>query len=168
MTQGTPIGAPMQSLLATTSVLYGVNPSDKSIYQYQGSPGQWARVGDPATQFATNWYNLYRLDSNGDVSMFQGNTGTEANQWLKIGEQMSSLIAGGPALYGINSNSGNILRYEGIPFGWTEIGGPGYQFVTNGKHLFGITPNRQQVEQYPDTPPGWSSAGGVSVYCSTC
>lgn len=162
MTQGTPIGLPMQSLFATSSVLYGVKQSDRRIYQYQGSAtNEWKQIGEPATQFATNWYHLFRLDSNGDVSMFQGTTGEEANQWLKIGEQLSSLIAGGPALYATNSANGNILRYEGFPFGWTEIGGPGYQFVTNGKHLFGISPNQQQVWQYMDTPPGWNLVGGA-------
>jgi len=164
MTQETVIGPQMQLLFATASVLYGLNPNDAKIYQYQGTPNQWLAVSDPAKQFVTNEFDFYRLDANGDVSLFQGNTGTEVDLWLKIGENMSSLIAGGPALYGINSSNGNILRYEGSPMGWTEIGGPGYQFVTNGKHLFGISPGQQNVYQYVDTPPDWIKVGGAANY----
>jgi hypothetical protein len=151
----------MQSLLATSAALYGLDRKDQRIYQYQGpTTNEWRQIGDAARQFATNWNSLYRLDSNGDVSVFQGNIDTERNGWLLIGTQMSTLVAGGSALYATNSSSGNILRYEGRPFGWTEIGGPGSQFVTNGRHLFGLSPDRQQVNEYTDTPPGWSTVGG--------
>lgn len=84
--------------------------------------------------------------------------------WENIGGTAKSVIVGHDNLstmvYAINSTTGDIYKYDGIPLSWTKIGGLGKMFTTTGGMVYGLSPDGNGVYEWSGVPEEWIQIGG--------
>lgn len=89
--------------------------------------------------------------------------------WQKIGleESVNTLIVGHDnikgktVVYYVHQKSGDIYKYDGVPFSWTKIGGSGKTFVvTNNGQFYGLSPDGSGVWKWDGVPNQWTQVGG--------
>jgi len=152
------IGTAASAIYAGGNRLFATNPGSGDIYEYNGTPGSWTKVGGPGNMFAVGGMGqLYGISP--DMSGVWKYDGTPMN-WTKIGGPASKIYAGGNKLFATNPGSGDIYQYNGTPNSWTKAGGPGYTFTVGGNgQLYGISPDMSGVWKYSGTPMNWSIIG---------
>lgn len=50
----------------------------------------------------------------------------DGHAWNRIGGPAVRLVVGGQSIYAVQPVTGEIWRYDGVPFRWTKVGGRGY------------------------------------------
>lgn len=163
------IGAQAETLI-TSDQLYMVNAVTKDIFQYNGAPGSWARIGGPAHSFVANLGGLYALSlDRGGIYEYRGTP----NNWVRIHGPARAIYAGDKEFYFIDSATGDICKYnpqssKHIKYdveGPIKIGGPGHSFTVSGfgGTLYGLSPDMKSIYVYRNKPGQWKRIGGPAV-----
>jgi hypothetical protein len=75
-------------MAAAGNRLYLINNEDASVWQYNGTPHSWTRIGERAAAMAAAGDHLY-LINNEDASVWQY-YGT-SHPWTRIGERAAAI-----------------------------------------------------------------------------
>lgn len=158
---------------ANTTDLFAVKKSTREIYEYNGAPNDWLRIGTPSKMYAAAGGDLFKVDSGGaGVFVYTG----QPDYWKQIGGPAGKIYGGGGKLYAANPDTGDIYEYKGRPNEWVKIGGPGKTFAAAGAYgvtipgpgegdpgsarLYSISPGGEAVWEYSGTPEQWRQMGG--------
>lgn len=125
-------------------------------FRYLKSPGQWARIGDPAAQFAVSGKALFGL--SGDREKIWQYTG-RSRLWSQVGESADAILAGGWGMIALQRGTGVPYRYLGTPGRWAKVGGPAAQFAISGNALYGLASDRKKVWRYSGRGERWEQVG---------
>lgn len=158
------------NLVGSNQQLYIVYP--EAVGKYSSLTENWTFIGASGKQIVSNSNGLYRLNADNTVSKY-----VSGNNWTKIRTKPSkTIIANGSLLCAIDSQTGNILKYEGQANSWTKIGGPGKMFAINDlNQLYGLSPDSKSVWRFNGQPDSWTQVGGpagkifagAKVLCAT-
>jgi len=153
------IGTAASAIYAGGNRLFATNPGSGDIYEYNGTPGSWTKVGGPGNMFAVGGNGqIYGLSP--DLSGVWKYNNSPMN-WTQIGGPASKIYARGDKLFATNPSTGDIYQYNGTPNSWTKVGGPGNMFAVGGMgQLYGISPDMSGVWKYDGTPMNWTKIGG--------
>jgi hypothetical protein len=158
---------------AGTTDLFAVKKSSREIYEYQGTPDDWQRIGTASKMYAAAGGDLFKIDPGATgVFVYSG----QPDLWRQIGGPAAKIYGGGGKLYATNPDTGDIYEYKGQPYEWIKIGGPGKTFAAAGAYgtrvpgpqggdpgrglLFGISPGGEAVWKYSGSPEQWQQIGG--------
>lgn len=137
--------------------LYATNPQTGDIYQYNGIPNSWTRIGGPGLNFVTGpspYPGALYGQNSGGIFAYTG----QGTNWTQIGGPAGHLY-GGNAICATDPHTGNIYQYNGgTPHSWSQIGGPGLDFACGGFGIYGQ--NSGGVFQYTGQGTNWTQIGG--------
>jgi hypothetical protein len=103
--------------------------SDKNIYEYGDTPGQWTLIGGPGARFVQAAGHLFGLAPDKSyVAEWNG-----PGQGWTIVSGAARDIEGGPAGLVETGGDGNEYLYDGAPGAWSEIGTDPSAFYDVGK-----------------------------------
>jgi hypothetical protein len=105
---------PTRDIIAGGSMLCAVDTySGGDLYQYNGTPGSWTKIGTPGRMFAIDGNGrLYGLTPDGQaVYMYNG----KPNSWTKIGGPAGQIFAGGPVLCATSPDNQSLWCFREPP-----------------------------------------------------
>ncbi len=124
------IGTAASGIYAGGNRLFATNPSTGDIYEYNGTPGSWTKVGSPGSMFAVGGNGqLYGISP--DMSGVWRYDNSPMN-WTRIGGAASKIYARGNQLFATNPSTGDIYQYNRTPYSWTKEGSPGIMISEGG------------------------------------
>ena len=147
---------PYQTCICTR--LFATNPQTGDIYEYDGRPNSWIKVGGPGDMFVVDSEGqLYGLSVGGNSVWRYDN---EPMDWTYIGGAADKIYAGGDKLFTTNPQTGEIYEYDGQPNSWTKVGGPGDMFVVDSEgQLYGLSVGGNSVWRYDNELMDWTQIG---------
>ncbi|MBK8261236.1 MAG: hypothetical protein IPK80_07820 [Nannocystis sp.] len=154
----TQIGGPSNGLLASGSALYSIDRPSGDLYRYDGSPGQWTRIGGPGYMFAAGPGYVVGISSDmKQVWRWDGGS------WAQIGGPARDLATCGQDIYTLKADSAEVYRRDGASLAWTRVGDAPF-FLTGGGLSFiaVIMGNQQDVRRYSPGG-GWTSLGSPGL-----
>jgi hypothetical protein len=147
----------VDKIYASGSSVWLTQASTGDVYQYNGSPYSWKRIGGPGGQFAAGGGHLYALSPDyGMVLMWTG------SQWTAIGGAAQHIYAGGLGLFATDPISGDIYLYSGSAYVWSKVGGAGATFAVSNTTLYGLSSDGSGVYQWTGAQ-DWAQVGGAAT-----
>jgi hypothetical protein len=143
-----------------STVIYAVPVAGDGIYQYNGTPMNWTKIGGPGKMFALSEPDgaLYGLSPDGK-GIYRYN-GTPMD-WTQIGGAATAIYVWQSFVYYTDEQTGDI--YEIVPTLpqatkiIRKIGGPGAMFAIDSQgRLYGVSPDYKGIYRYDGTPNTWT------------
>lgn len=128
------IGGPGKTFAVSRSTVYGIS-NDDGVYQYNGRPDSWTRIGGNAKEIVTAGDNIFKINASAphDIEMYN----TATNRWIKIGgpgEAFAGSTSG--TLAAVSPGNAGIYVYTGFPGKWRRVADRGMNICVAGKSLF--------------------------------
>jgi hypothetical protein len=102
------IGGPAKWIYAGDAGIFATNPQSGDIYQYNGTPMSWTRIGGPGKTFAAG-SKLFGLSPDGSgVYQYDGTP----MHWTKVGGPAAAIFAGSMGLCATDPNTHDLWRYS--------------------------------------------------------
>ncbi len=126
--------------------VYRLAADGSGVYQYSGIPGQWTKIGGPATAIFAAETSLYATDPGvGDLHEYDA----ASQSWTTIGGPGKMFAVGDDNhLYGLGTDGGAVFQYTGYPLRWLKIGGAAAGIYAIGDLLVMTDPVTYDLWQY--------------------
>jgi hypothetical protein len=132
--------------------------TDGPAWQYNGTPGNWTRIGENSAAMAAYGSEVYGIEEGvGAVWRYNGSPGN----WTRVGQDpgAAAITVSSRGIFVIRGSDRASLQYDAAQGRWVQIGAKTLDMVAYGNEVYGIEEGVGAVWRYNGTPGSWTRVG---------